>query len=48
MDRGAWRLQSWGRKESDTTEQLNNNKGAFLDVSHLVLRSPSKKIKYHK
>ena len=47
MDRGAWRLQSWGRKESDTTVQLNNNKGAFLDVSHLVLRSPSKKIKYH-
>ena len=22
MDRGAWR-DSWGRKESDTTEQLN-------------------------
>ena len=23
MDREAWRADSWGRKESDTTEQLN-------------------------
>ena len=23
MDREAWLLDSWGRKESDTTEQLN-------------------------
>ena len=24
---------SWGRKESDTTEQLNNNKGMSADIS---------------
>ena len=23
MDREAWRCNSWGRKESDTTERLN-------------------------
>ena len=23
MDREAWRADSWGRKESDTTERLN-------------------------
>ena len=23
MDREAWLLDSWGRKESDTTERLN-------------------------
>ena len=23
MDREAWRCDSWGRKESDMTEQLN-------------------------
>ena len=23
MDRGAWCADSWGRKESDTTERLN-------------------------
>ena len=23
MDREAWRADSWGRKESDTTEPLN-------------------------
>jgi len=23
MDREAWRADSWGHKESDTTEQLN-------------------------
>ena len=23
MDREAWRADSWGRKESDMTEQLN-------------------------
>ena len=23
MDREAWRVNSWGRKELDTTEQLN-------------------------
>ena len=38
---------AWGRKESDTTEQRNNNKGAFLDVPHLVILCPSKRIKYH-
>ena len=28
MDREAWRADSWGRKESDTTEHLNNTNHA--------------------
>ena len=34
MDRGAWRATGHGvAKESDTTEQLNNNK---TGISHLL------------
>ena len=31
MDREAWRADSWGRKESDTTEQLNS-----IELKHLI------------
>ena len=34
MDRGVWRLQSMGSKESDTTEQLS---AAQHDISRLLI-----------
>ena len=37
---------SWGRKESDTTEQLNNNKGMSADIS--FGRFPAKGIRGEK
>ena len=47
MDRGAWRTTVHGvTKESDMTEQLNNNKYIFLDietVSHRVKKNSSRK-----
>ena len=38
MDRGAWQaIQSMGRKESDTTEQLNNKHMTYSKYSLRIL-----------
>ena len=33
MDREAWRCESWGRKESDTTEPLNRKRLGGKEIS---------------
>ena len=44
MDRGAWWTTVRGvTKESDMTEQLNNNKYIFLDIETVFHRVKKKK-----
>ena len=37
MDRGAWQLQSWGHKESDTAEQLTTRAHLGLSLALFLL-----------
>ena len=43
MDRGAWgaAVHGWGRKESDTTEQLSTAQGHHLKSESVMMRVPS-------
>ena len=43
-DREVWHCSLWGRKELDTTEQLNNNKGGKY-TQNLVIISIRNKVK---